>query len=378
MDEPGKYPMLLEAIRQLCLGIGDQQRLTLVAFSGDAEVVASAVDGRSVASDVEPLVERIERCPFRFGETNLAPALRLALDELGRAKERWPHLLPRLYVMTDGQLGDHASCLGYTSYAEELGVEFTSYGFGDDFALDTMREIIGSCPGGGVKHIPDGATLKETFRHLAAVGGSVVASSCELELEFARGVIPGDAFLYRPVARWLPRERDDGLSVPLGPIETQRTYVVAFEARVTRPAPAMESIGTARARYQVAAEARSEEVPIGVRFADTGGDARPAVRDIVNDAVSLRDRDPESMLRALEARRAVYRREYRHPDEIESIERAIEVLERTGSLEELAAIERRKVEADRNTVNTVIIIEDRSADDASDIVDGRPPRREQN
>lgn len=359
MDVPDKYPMLLEAVRLLCASLREGQRVTLIVFSDEAEVVGAAIDSGQAARQVDQTIELIEATPFRFGQTYLEPGLELALEAITNARARWPQMLQRLYVLTDGQLDDTTRCHRFTRYLKDLDVEFSSYGFGDDFALGTMRSIIGGCAGGAVKPVPDGATLRETFQHLARVGQRVVASSAEVELLFEPGVIAGDTFIHRPVPRWFARDPlEANPSVPVGPIEARRTYVLAFEARVAQVSEPLNRLGEVRIRYETALGPAEDSAPLPVRFEPgdngEGGPVCARVRQVLDDVTALRDRDAETLLQAYRARIAIFRREYRDHETIASLERAVETLERTGSLDELAEKERREVEVDQNS----IIVED--------------------
>ena len=72
----------------------------------------------------------------------------------------------RLYILTDGQLHDADMCYEFNQELRNLNLEINSYGFGQDFAEETMRQIMNGCSGGRVKCIYHQNELPQEFAYI--------------------------------------------------------------------------------------------------------------------------------------------------------------------------------------------------------------------
>ncbi|MEM1170337.1 MAG: hypothetical protein AAGJ08_14980 [Cyanobacteria bacterium P01_H01_bin.35] len=83
-----------------------------------------------------------------------------------------------------------------------LNLEINSYGFGQDFAEETMRQIMDGCSGGRVKCIYNQNEIALSFNHIGNVARNIIATDSEFELRLSPNVIPGDAFRFEPGTHW--------------------------------------------------------------------------------------------------------------------------------------------------------------------------------
>ena len=120
------------------------------------------------------------------------------------------------------------------SELRQLEVEVNAYGFGQDFAEETMRQIMEGCRGARVKRVSNTDALWRSFHHIGEVAQNIVATNAELELTFSSSVTPADAFRFEPGRHWFGSVDDQSkrFYVHIGALEKERVYKYAFEARV--------------------------------------------------------------------------------------------------------------------------------------------------
>lgn len=337
MDTPDKYPYLLEAIEILGNNLQDNQWLSIVLFSSDAALVADCLDPQTLRQpgSAKKLLETVKGFHGTFCGTALAPGLSLAIQQLKRFQDV-PGLVQRLYIMTDGQLQDAHACTRQNRELRELGCECMSYGLGLDFALGTMRNIMDGCYGASVKRLADTATVRETFHHLLRVGAKVAAQNAKVHIELAPNALPGDTFVYRPMRRHYPLDGNTTLpDMPIGLIETEREYIVAFEARLPGEGGSSFQVGEAHIQYDVGQEQLTEFVPLKVALSEEAGAINEEVAEVWQVLEAMRHDDTESIKSSLKARIKIAKKEKRYESEIASLERALDQVEHHGTLQGL-------------------------------------------
>ena len=146
MDVPDKYPYLLQAIPYIVDALSDNDWLSIVLFSSRSELVWSK-DVASSRGQVEEIMQRIDQSGVKFARTYLAPGLQIAINEIEHFCQSQSGAVTRLYILTDGQLHDASECYRLNPELRRLEVEVNSYGFGQDFAEETMRKNHGGLSG---------------------------------------------------------------------------------------------------------------------------------------------------------------------------------------------------------------------------------------
>ncbi|HET6454185.1 MAG TPA: VWA domain-containing protein, partial [Armatimonadota bacterium] len=353
MEAPDKYPLLCEATRRLVESLDDAATLTIVLFSHGPDLVLSRSPAGECRSRLESILDRIDRSGVIFGHaTKLAPSLAIALSETKAFTRTSPSSVTRIYVLTDGRLHDPKECLGFSPMLIDSQAEVSSYGFGGDFELETLRELTQRCRGGTVKAILDTQDILSTFPHIAKLSQNIAATDAKLLLELSEDVIPGDVFEYRPRKRYLGSDVYGPTRVfeaDIGALEMRRIYTFGFEVRPGAVSDLSHQIAQATLQYRRFDRLFEKTKPVVLQRTD---DARRL--QMIDDEVhtvflileSLRTMDPQALLTAYEARLRVYREERRDPNIIRVLEKAISELKLHGSLAALSESELRSLEAD--------------------------------
>lgn len=332
MNEPKKYPLLREALGLLMRHLEDGLFLTVILFSSNSEVLCEALPAAEARRRVEDLIAALDRSEIRFQGTDLAPALDLAVRSVRKFRRRRPEAVPRIYILTDGQLGDPQESCARTPELAATKAEVSSFGFGDDFAFASMKQVMGRCSGGLIKQIRNTNDILERFRRIVQVTARIVACDAQLELRFAPGVIPGDFFCHRPAGRIWPASEFQPPGSPgfdLGNLEAQRQYVWALEARL--PAGVSPGFRLADLRLRFRRLGRGGEVvfPLAVPLGQGAapGAADPEVTRVFCSLEDLRDASPEAQIAAYRARIEICRAEGRDPEYLAALEAVLCALE---------------------------------------------------
>ena len=351
MNTPEKYPLLRQAIPHLIHALSDEDSLTIVLFSQGHHVVLSEPVG-AIRDQVDSVLQRIDQSGVKFGRmTMLAPALRAVLAEMEHAHREQSLTADRLYVLTDGDLHDAADCYSLNPRLRSLEAEFHSYGFGPDFALDTMRKIMDGVPGGTIKPILNTRDVQNTFGHIGELAERIVAQEAEFSFKFAEGITAGDAFRYQPGAQYFGGvdARSKTFSIKPGSLERDRMYTFLFEGRLQAGQKAQQPFGTATLLYRLGGQVEKIEMPVHVDRSDDEwrcAQADEGALNLYQVLDGLRKDDPQTQLKALYARRAIYQRELADPELVALVEESIAELEAGSILSEPAL---RKLKADRST-----------------------------
>ena len=352
MDDPIKYPYLLEAIPFVINNLSENDWITIILFSSQSELILS----KSVAEchdQTEEIKRQIDQAGMKFGMTNLAPALDLAVKEIEHYSKSHPQSITRMYVLTDGQLQDPQECYPFSQKLVRLEVEINSYGFGADFAEETMRKVMEGCQGGRVKWVRDTDTLWQSFCHIGETASNLVATDTELRVLFEPTVTPGDGFCFQPGKKWFgPIEPGIGFNVKIGGLEKERQYIYAFEARTFPTALEREKIATIEVSFNLSGKQRllTREIFIN-RSAETWRQEQENehIHLIFTTLEKLRTNDPEVQEAGLRAEYQILQSEGGDPNRALLIAGALEVLQNTGSLAAIPEQEMRRLRADAHS-----------------------------
>ena len=354
MNTTDKYPLLREAIPHLIDALSDDDYLTIVVFSMGCDVVLSEQVGRC-RGQIKAILDRVDHSGVMFGRrTLLAPGLRTALDHIERRRSELPGIVDRLYILTDGDLHDPDECYLLNPRLRSLEAELHSYGFGQDFALETMKRIMAGVPGGTVKPIFNTQDVQATFSHIGELAERIVAQEAELTFTFARDVVAGDAFRYHPGSEYFGSvdNRSKTISLKLGALERERVYTFLFEGQLRPSSQNRQEVGVAALRYRHSGRLEKIERRIlASRTNDSWQASRPDEEafQVFQVLDALRKTDPQTQIKALRARLAIYRREKADPVLVELIEQSIAKLEHGDALTDVA---RRRLRADKVTSNS--------------------------
>jgi hypothetical protein len=262
--------------------------------------------------------------------------------------------LNRLYILTDGELHDAEACYEANSKLQVLESEVHAYGFGQEFAMDTMKRILQGVPGGTVKPIFNTRDAEQHFEHIGDLTNRIVAQEATLTFRFADGVIAGDVFRFRPSKAYLGPVLQGDPSIDgermflerFATLEAERMYTYLFEGQIRRSKHQEHEIGRIAVRYK--RQNAWEQIELPVIAARTQNARRITQRNeeafqIAQALEVLRTDDPEDRLESLMARLAIYDREGADPDQRSLVDQAIQKLQQGYPL---SAKEERGLQAD--------------------------------
>lgn len=250
MNAPDKYPLLLEAIPSLVSALSDDDHLTIVLFSTGGEVAVSD-KVVNVRNGIDVLKARIGASGVLFGNgTMLSTGIARAIDAIKEHRRQSSGAFERAYMLTDGQLHDPEESKRIAAQLRTLEVETHSYGFGKDFASDTMRAILSGLPGGSLKTILTTSDVVNTFQHVGDLSHRIVGQNAVFSFEYAKGVTPGDGFQFRPARNYYgSQQTNKRFEVKLGALERGRSYIFMIEARVPPSEGGSSTVGTAKLSF---------------------------------------------------------------------------------------------------------------------------------
>lgn len=353
MNTADKYPLLLEAIPCIIDALSDNDWLSIILFSTRSELIWSNDIGSSRGRKQE-IIQRIDQSGVKFEQTYLSQGLRLAIDEIKYFSQYRSDAVNRLYILTDGQLHDAELCYQLNPELRNLDVEINSYGFGQDFAEETMRQIMAGCPGGRVKCIYNQNELPLSFTHIGKVAGNLIATDAQLELRLSPNAIPGDAFRFEPGTQYLGAMdgRTRLFSSQIGGLEKGRIYKYCFESKLRPSQKDYEQIATATLNYNF--QGRKETVTQEIFINRSKNQSRYSMTE---DEIAgwfswldgLRTNDPKAQMNSLKSQLKILLSEGADPEQIKLIKEAIDKLEKEGTLDGLSNIQKRRLRANPRT-----------------------------
>jgi hypothetical protein len=359
MNHPDKYPVLTKALEGMIEDLQDSGGrdvlLSLVAFAKGAEtrfrdVPVSRLSGRDV-------IEALDKSPLRFGRyTDIVGALGRAGKIAYDSHKANPILPVRIYVMTDGKPQDVEGAAEMMQRVGKLPVDVDAFAFGADSDVGLMKRLISGHRGGTVKHLRK-ETLGEAYGRVGEVAQRVVAKRALLSVELGAGVVGGAAFRFRPARHAYGQnafEHGRLFEADLGTLEAGRAYSLLLQVRLPQTSGGDTEIGTVKLRVPGWGGPQEFRATLAIpRHTDaTTIEADPVVEEARQVLEALDDEDPETLLKALRARRKMYIAERRDPYLLEVVDKAIAELEEAGNLEALSSNERAALTAHTATAGS--------------------------
>lgn len=357
MNAPDKLPLLLEALRRMLYELQDPDcpdvLVSVVAFAKGAERVVDAVPARHL--DPRELEAKLRASPLLFGRyTDVAGAL-LRAGRIAHDAHAADRRLPlRIVVLTDGRPQDHESAAGAMALVQRVPVDVDCLAFGDDADVLAMKRLVCGRRGGTVKHV-DAESIGDAFARIAEVAPRIVAKRALVDVELVGGCVGGGAWRHRPGRHAFGRgafQMGVRFRTDLGTLQRGRTYSLVLQLRLPRTTARETEAGRIVVRIPGAGGACSYELPLviprhpGATLGARDPDVLAAVQ-IVNGADSA---DVEKVLASLLARRDLHAAEHRSERLVRLLDKAIETVRRTGSLEALSKAEFAALAAHTRTI----------------------------
>ena len=344
MRHPDKYPVLREAVGSMLDDLHEDDAanvlLSIVVFSKRAEVLFREIPAKSLSKSV--LFRAIEQSKQCFGNyTDIPGALshagRIAYDQC-----RMSRTMPvRVYLLTDGKPQDIGGAQAAAERLAKVHADLHALAFGADADVRILQELFAGKRGGTVKSIR-AETIGSAFERVAAVAQKVVATRCLIDVRLAPGVVGGNAFRYRPARVKFPDPafiEGKQFKTDLGTIEEGRKYGLLFEVRPPEREEGVTELGEITVSIPSYGGPIVSKLPLNIPRTAPGslpGEEETAVRTARDILDAISDHDPKTALRALRLRRSIYEQEKRDPGLLKLLDKAISLLESTGSLDGLA------------------------------------------
>ncbi|MBI3267872.1 MAG: VWA domain-containing protein [Planctomycetes bacterium] len=350
MNAPDRYPLVLQATRELVDRLPATARLTTVLFSDRVDVPVRCLPVMEVGG--EQAARAVNASPAKFGgATLLAAGFREALAEAERFRKRCPGAIQRLYVMTDGHVHDPEQCREVGRDGAALEVEVRAFGFGEDFDFHALSDLTRGRKGGTIRRIATGDALQRELVHIGETADRIVASEARLTLTLAAGVIPGELLRYRPGRERYADAFKSGRAATLevGAVEADRFYQYMIEFRLPRGPAGAFSWATARLDYVEAGKACTAEVRLLV---ERSGDATlvvsadPEVAEVAQILEPLRNLAATASAAALIARATRQARAGVDSSTQQSLLRALDGVASGRGLAELSDADRAALETE--------------------------------
>jgi uncharacterized protein YegL len=345
MRHPDKYPVLREAVGSMLDDLHEDDAanvlLSVVVFSNRAEVLFREMPAKSLRKDV--LFRAIEQSKQCFGNyTDIPGALshagRIAYDQCRKSRT----MPVRLYLMTDGKPQDMDGAARMADRLSKVRTDLHSLAFGADADVRILQDLFAGKRGGTVKSVR-AETIGSAFERVAAVAQRVVATQCVVDVKLAPGVVGGSAFRYRPARVRFPDPafgEGKHFKTDLGTIEDGRKYGLLFEIRPPEREEGVTDLGEVTVRIPSYGGPIESTLSLSIPRTPPGslpGEEETGVRTARDILDALSDQDPKTALRALRLRRSIYEQEKRDAGLLKLLDKAISLLESTGTLEGLAA-----------------------------------------
>ena len=188
MDEPYKLPLLQSSLEKLIMGLGPDDRISIVTYSGEESIVLEGAPGnehRTISQTVESL--------YADGSTNGEAGLRMAYDVAERNKIEGG--VNRIIMCSDGDLN-----VGMTSESElhdfvdakrQTGIYLSVLGFGSGNYKDNKMETLADHGNGSYHYIDCLYEAQRVFDQNLLANIEPFADDVRFQIEFNPAKVKG-------------------------------------------------------------------------------------------------------------------------------------------------------------------------------------------
>lgn len=188
MDDPDKLPLLQSAFAELVEDLGENDRVSIVTYSGEEEVV---LEGESGANHREIMraVRSLEAEGSTNGEAGLRMAYQIAQDNFIEGG------VNRIVMASDGDLNvgmtSESDLHDFVDQKRQSGVYLSVLGFGDGNYKDTKMETLADHGNGSYHYIDCEAEAKRVFGERLTANLVPFANDVKVQVEFNPAQIKG-------------------------------------------------------------------------------------------------------------------------------------------------------------------------------------------
>ncbi len=235
-----------QAARELINGLKPEDRLSIVAFDHQAEVIVPCQQ----VTDPTDIFARIDKLQAAGG-TAIDAGIKLGITQLleGR-QDRVSHG----FILTDGENehGDDARCIKLAGFATESNITLNTLGFGENWNQNILEQIADTAAG-TLAYIAEAAQAVSEFGRIFNRMQSVGLTNAYLQLELEPKVRLAEL---KPVAQVAPDTieltvEDDGNLhiVRLGDLMKGLSRVILINTYIGQLAEGEQAIATIQIRY---------------------------------------------------------------------------------------------------------------------------------
>ena len=224
MDEPNKLPLVKKSLKALVERLRDNDKISLVTYSGETEVVLNPTSG----NQKDKIIKAIDRLGAGGGTAG-GEGLKLAYD---MAKDGYiKGGVNRILMMTDGDfnvgVSDVDDLKKMVEKQRDGGVTLSTIGFGSDNLNDEMMEKIADVGNGNYSYIDSEKESQKVLDDEMRSTLLTVAKDVKAQIEFN----PNKVLEYRQIGyenRQLAREDFNNDKVDAGDIGAGKSVTVLY------------------------------------------------------------------------------------------------------------------------------------------------------
>lgn len=282
MDDPDKLPLLQSSFGELVDELGEKDRVSIVTYSGEEEVV---LEGESGANHRE--IMKAIRSLSADGSTNGEAGLRMAYEIA--EKNRIEGGVNRIVMASDGDLNvgmtSESDLHDFVSKKRETGVYLSILGFGAGNYKDTKMETLADDGNGQYHYIDCEDEAKRVFGQKLTANLVPFANDVKVQIEFNPAQIKG----YRLVGyenRTMAAEDFTDDKKDAGEVGPESQFTVVYEIV---PVDSAMEIATPELKYETNNDAAStdEWLTAKLRYKPMdGGDVQEQELVVTKDAFS--------------------------------------------------------------------------------------------
>ena len=214
-----KLVLAKQALRQAVAGLDAMDRISIVVFGTEAQILASQVPGGQAGLElVDELIDGIEAGTA----TNLERAWRVAEYAIVEGVE--PQVITRCLLITDGRATvgntDHVTLRDIASELRQRGITTSAFGIGSDFDEELLAAIA-DAGGGSFQYVQEPADITARLERELGEAIQIVARDVDLHLSLPRDV---DLSV---IGGWPVQVNEDELIIELPDLAARQRVVVA-------------------------------------------------------------------------------------------------------------------------------------------------------
>jgi Ca-activated chloride channel homolog len=235
-----------EAARKLIEGLKPEDRLSVIAFDHQAEVIVPCQQ----VTDPTDIFARIDKLQAAGG-TAIDAGIKLGISQLIEGKQ---DRVSHAFILTDGENehGDDERCIKLAGFATESNITLNTLGFGENWNQNILEKIADTAAG-TLAYIAEAAQAVNEFARIFNRMQSVGLTNAYLQMELKPKVRLAEL---KPVAQVAPDTielavEDDGnlQIVRLGDLMKDLSRVVLVNTYIGQLEEGEQSIATIQIRY---------------------------------------------------------------------------------------------------------------------------------